>query len=189
MKISIRKFAKSDIPNKVRWINDPMNNTYLHYDLPLEIEKTELWFDKNKERKDRYDAVIEVDGIAVGLIGLLGIDNKNKKAEYYVVLGEREYLGKGIARKASELLLEYAFSDLRLNRVYLYTEVDNTAAVKSYEKIGFKREGIIKNDLFSKGRYVDRFLYGITKQDFYGYQNTPIHKISFALHLDRRFNR
>ena len=48
MKVSIRKFDKKDIPNKVNWINDPRNNAFLHYDLPLEIEKTEVWFERNK---------------------------------------------------------------------------------------------------------------------------------------------
>ena len=55
MHITIRKFERSDIANKVKWINDPANNRYLHYDLPLEIEKTEDWFDRNRDRTDRYD--------------------------------------------------------------------------------------------------------------------------------------
>ena len=71
MQISIRKFEESDIPNKVKWINDPRNNTYLHYELPLEIKKTEKWFEANKNRTDRYDAIILCDEIPVGLIGLL----------------------------------------------------------------------------------------------------------------------
>lgn len=174
MKVSIKKFENSDIPNKIRWINDPLNNEFLHYDLPLEFNKTSVWFENNKNRKDRYDAVIEVDGVSVGLIGLLGIDTKNKKAEYYITLGEREYLGKGIAKKASILILEYAFTELGLNRVYLYTEIDNTSAVKLYERVGFKCEGVLRNDLLSKGRYVDRYVFGITKKDFFHIADTPI---------------
>lgn len=177
MKVSIRKFEAYDIPNKVRWINDPRNNVFLHYDLPLEIPKTKIWFENNKNRTDRYDAVIEADGKPVGLIGLLSIDHKNKKAEYYVTIGERDYLGKGVARRASKLLLEYAFSGLGLNRVYLYVETENTSAVRSYEGIGFKREGVLKNDLFSKGRYVDRYVYGMIKKDFYHWQDTPIQMV------------
>lgn len=178
MKINIRKFEAGDIPNKVRWINDPCNNTFLHYDLPLEIDKTEKWFEKNCDRTDRYDAVIEADGKPVGLIGLLSIDHKNRKAEYYVTIGERSYLGRGVANQATKLLLGYAFSELGLNRVYLFTEVQNIAAVRSYERIGFRCEGILKNDLFCKGRFVDRYLYGITKHDFFRCVDTPIQMLS-----------
>ena len=132
---------------KVKWINDPANNAFLHYDLPLEIGKTEAWFEKNKDRTDRYDAVIEVDGTPVGLIGLLSVDNINKKAEYYVALGEREYLGTGVAGRALSMMIEYAFTEMGLNRIYFYTEVDNVAAAKSCERMGFRREGLLKNDL------------------------------------------
>lgn len=166
MQILLRKFEKSDIPNKVKWINDSENNTYLHYDLPLEIAKTEAWFEKNKDRQDRFDAVIEADGVSVGLIGLLEIDNKNKKAEYYVCLGEREAKGKGIAYQASIKLLEYAFNEISLNKVYLHTEYENISAQKLFERLGFEKEGLLKEDLIHNGRKVDRFFYGITKQGY-----------------------
>ena len=70
MKVTIREFRFEDIPSKISWINNPENNQFLHYDLPLEYEKTCIWFEKNKGRADRYDAVIEVNGTPVGLIGV-----------------------------------------------------------------------------------------------------------------------
>lgn len=166
MKVTIRRFERTDIPNKVRWINDPENNKYLHYDLPLEEGKTELWFEKNKERQDRYDGIIEMDGKAVGLIGLLSIDLRNKKAEYYVCLGQQDAKGKGVAKKASLLLLDYAFTALQLNKIYLYTERENTAAQALFERIGFEKEGLLKEDLIYMGRKVDRFCYGLTKREY-----------------------
>ena len=175
MEVRIRKFEVGDVPNKVRWINDPKNNVFLHYELPLEIAKTEAWYEQIKDRTDRYDAIIEADNVPVGIIGLLSIDKRNRKAEYYITLGERGYQGKGIATKASKLLLEYGFTELRLNRIYLYTEVENVPAVRLYERLGFRREGEIKNDLFVKGHFIDRYIYGITKAEYYHHTDTPIH--------------
>lgn len=166
MQITLRRFDSKDIANKVKWINDSQNNTYLHYDLPLEIEKTKIWFEKNKDRTDRFDAVIESDSIPVGLIGLLGIDLKNLKAEYYICIGEQSAKGKGIAKEASKKLLKYAFEDLKLNKVYLYTEKENILAQKLFEKLGFSKEGLLKEDLIYNGRKVDRFFYGFTKQEY-----------------------
>ena len=157
MKISIRKFESKDIPKKVEWINNSENNKYLHYDIPLKIEKTEKWFENNKDRTDRFDAVIEADGVPCGTIGLLSIDQKNKKAEYYIAMGEISLKG---------LLLEYAFNVLKLNRVYLFTEKENLIAQKLFEKVGFIREGLIREDIISRGKYVDRYIYGICKKDF-----------------------
>ena len=70
MKVTIRKFEHRDIVKKVEWINNPENNQFLHYDLPLEVTKTEKWFNSIVDRTDRYDAVIEADGIPCGTIGL-----------------------------------------------------------------------------------------------------------------------
>ena len=166
MQISISRFEEGDIENKIRWINNPNVNKYLHYDLPLEYDKTLQWFKNNKKRTDRYDAVIAADGVAVGLIGLLGIDNKNKKAEFYIALGETEYRGKGIAKEATRILLEYAFSELGMNKIYLYTERENVSAQRLFEKVGFQKEGLLKEDLIYNNRKVDRFFYGITKSEY-----------------------
>lgn len=161
MKITLRKFNSSDIPNKVRWINDERNNAYLHYDIPLEIEKTQKWYEAIKDRKDRYDAVIEADGIPVGLIGLLCIDDINKKAEYYISMGEHEYKRKGIAYEASLLILKYAFVELNLNKVYLNVDAKNTGACALYEKVGFTCEGTFEQDLWHRGEFIDRKRYAI----------------------------
>lgn len=177
MKVSIRKFEKTDIPNKVKWINDLRNNMYLHYDLPLEIEKTEKWYEKNKNRTDRYDAIILCDEIPIGVIGLLSVDND--KAEYYITIGEEEYKGKGIAKKASLLLLNKAFKEMRLKKVFLLTEVENISAQKLFESIGFINIGIDENKIYNQSsqKYVERYFYEILNKDFFNkinFKSTPI---------------
>ncbi len=167
MKVTIRKFEHRDIVKKVEWINNPENNQFLHYDLPLEVTKTEKWFNSIVDRTDRYDAVIEADGIPCGTIGLLNIDRKNKKAEYYIAMGEVSFKGKGVSTQASKLLIEYAFSTLDLNRIYLFTESENVIAQKLFEKVGFVREGLLHDDIISRGRFIDRYAYGLTKSDYF----------------------
>lgn len=159
MKVKIRKFIESDIPYKVRWINDKETNKYLHYDLPLTIDKTIEWFKSIKNKNNRADFTILVDNKPVGIIGLLNIDNKNRKAEFYVTIGEKK--GNGIGFEATKLLLEMAYRDYNLNKIYLYTEVNNIAAQKLFEKIGFIKEGYLKDDLIYSGRKIDRLLYAI----------------------------
>lgn len=166
MKISIRKFERKDIPKKVEWINNPENNQFLHYDIPICVEKTEKWFDSHEGETTRFDAVIEADGVPVGTIGLLEIDRENSKAEYYIAMGETKYKGKGVAKEASRLILEYGFKTLKLNRIYLFTEVENIAAQKLFEQVGFEREGIIRQDIVSHGKHVDRIVYGLLRKDW-----------------------
>ena len=166
--ISIRKFEKTDIHKKVEWINNPENNQFLHYDIPISVEGTERWFDSHQGEDTRYDAVIEADGVPVGTIGLLSIDRKNSKAEYYIAMGETAYKGKGIAKEASQLILAYGFEQLGLNRIYLFTEVENVAAQKLFERVGFVREGVVRQDIKRKERFMDRIMYGYLRENWGG---------------------
>lgn len=176
MKVSIRKFALNDIPKKIEWINNSENNQYLHYDLPLEYDKTVEWFNRTKDLSTRFDAVIEVDDIPVGLIGLLSINDHS--AEYYVSMGEPTYKGKGIATKASTAILNYAFRTLNLENVYLFTEVENTPAQALFSKIGFKIKSIRKEDILSHGKLVDRFEYVLKRSEWIS--ENELSKINFV---------
>lgn len=166
MEIKIREFQKDDIPYKVKWINDTENNQFLHYDLPLREDKTLLWFNSIKDRTDRADFTITYNGEPAGLIGLINIDNKNRKAEYYIALGGTAVKGKGIATTASELLIEESYRKYNLNKIYLFTEVDNRSAQKLFERIGFVKEGLLNGDLIQEGRKVDRFVYGLLVEEY-----------------------
>lgn len=166
MKVEIRKFTEADIPFKVEWINDKRNNQFLHYNLPLEEGKTIEWFRNLKNRTDRADYTITCDCKPVGLIGLINIDLHNRKAEYYITLGEQKFKGQGVATRASVLLLKMGFSVLQLNKIYLYTEVDNLPAQQLFELLGFLKEGHLKEDLIYKGSKVDRFYYGLLAEAF-----------------------
>lgn len=163
--VSVREFTCVDIERKVRWINDSENNQFLHYDIPLSIEKTTQWF-YNRDTKTRCDLVIEYEGVPVGLIGLLNIDRVHQKAECYISMGETQYKHKGIATSAMNLIFKMAFEVYGLNKVYLNVDSDNFIACRLYEKVGMRREGVFIQDLMHRGHLIDRVRYAILSKDF-----------------------
>lgn len=138
MDVILREFEETDVPRKVDWINNPANNQFLHYDLPLRIDRTTEWF-RRKDNSKRLDCVIEYNGTPVGLIGLLHIDKVNRKAEYYITIGENSFKQKGIAIKATKAIIDYALTVLDLHKVYLTVDARNTNAIRLYERSGFKQ--------------------------------------------------
>ena len=166
MIVTVRPFRESDIPDKVRWINDPANHRYLHYELPLTVEGTRQWYYRANNASDRFDGVILADGVSCGVIGLLRIDAEKSDAEFYVTVGEAAYRRRGAALAASRLVLRYAFRELGLSRVYLFTETGNLPAQHLFEKLGFVRERLLANDVFVNGRSADRYQYGVTDEAF-----------------------
>lgn len=163
--VTLRKFEQKDIKNKVNWVNDDRVNVYLHYDIPLSVDKTTEWFNKIKDNKNRLDCVIEMNGVSVGLIGLLDITEDS--AEYYVMLGDMAYSGQGIAYEASKLLLEIAFREYGLNSLNALTEVDNIPAQKLFEKLSFKKMERINQSAKNRGQWVDRFYYVLEMGDYH----------------------
>ena len=80
------------------------------------------------------------DEIPIGTIGLSGIDPDRRTAEYGILIGEPDYRGKGYAREASRLILDYAFATLGLNEVYLNLFADNLPARVLYGSLGFEED-------------------------------------------------
>ncbi|WP_321005676.1 GNAT family protein [Hungatella sp.] len=162
--VRIRKFTFEDIPMKIEYINNSANNEFLHYDLPLEYNKTVAWFEKNKDRTDRFDAVIEYCGEPVGLTGLLNIDYKNSKAEDYMIVGNTSYKRKGIATKAGTLMALYCFETLKLNRLYAFIEVGNPSLGLDLKR-GFHVEGYLRQSIRKGNIFVDRYVLGMSRRD------------------------
>jgi len=92
------------------------------------------------------------------------IDSVARKAEMAIVL-MKEHQGRGCALESVKLLLKYAFENLNLNRVSLKVAEKNERAVKLYERAGFRREGILRQDLFIDGEFMNTIAMGILKSD------------------------
>ena len=106
--------------------------------------------------------------IPAGLLGLRGVNWRSRYAEYWIYLGEASARGHGIADDASRLLLGFAFNRLGMHRVFLQVDSTNDRAVRLYQRLGFRQEGVLKQASFVDGRFVDRILYAMLAEEFIG---------------------
>ena len=137
MKVTIRPLQEKDAYISVMWRNDPevfkyTGNTYKN-EILLETELQ--WIRSVIKNKNEYRCAIEVDELYVGNIYLTDIDEQS--AQYHIFIGNKDYWGKGVAKSASILMLDYAFSNLRLKKVYLSVHFENKNALYLYKKLGF----------------------------------------------------
>ena len=112
----------------------------------------------------KHFAITDDEDIWVGTISLKNIDNEVNQAEYAIITSSKVH-GKGYAYNATKELLNYAFNDLNINRIYLNVLKDNIRANKFYLKCGFKLEGTFRQAIFVKGRIYDLNWYSIIKSD------------------------
>ena len=97
---------------------------------------------------------------------MLEIDWINRSAEFSCIFGEKKYWGKGYATKAIRQLFEHGFDKLNLHKIWLGTPVTNGAMAHIAENLGMIEEGMLTDQMFLEGEYVDVARFGILRSDW-----------------------
>lgn len=161
----IRKLEKTDLGERVAWMNCPEVYKTMHFTPPISLENTVIWFEKNRSDTSRFDMTFEDDkGQLVAMGGLTNIDYTTRKAEFYIFVNPTRQR-EGIGTEATNLLCQYGFDVLNLHKIYLFTNNSNFGARKTYEKVGFKLEGIHRDEIISDDRFDDRLYYGLLSDE------------------------
>jgi len=101
------------------------------------------------------------NGISIGAVAFLNFDANQHKAELRKIIGEPEYREKGYAKEATILWLKYGFKALGLKKIYLNTLNTNIRNIKLNEELGFKVEGILRNEVLIDEQYHDVLRMGL----------------------------
>ena len=101
----------------------------------------------------------------IGNIKLGPVNLIHRHAELGILIGEKAFWGRGYAREAIDLVLDYGFSRLNLHKIQLGVHADHAEAIQLYERLGFTREGLLRQHLFRDGTYRDKALYGLLREE------------------------
>lgn len=102
----------------------------------------------------------------VGMVNLTNIDYLNRKAEFSIMIGERSSFGKGLGTQTTYLMLDHAFEQLNLNKVYLTVLEINVRAKSLYKSVGFRQEGVMRQEVYKNGVYNDMILMSLLKEEY-----------------------
>jgi len=83
--------------------------------------------------------------------------------EIGVGVPEKTDRGKGYAREATELLVDYLFSGYPTERIAAFTDTENAPAQRILEKLGFMKEGVLRRSMFRDGRWTDIAVYAVLR--------------------------
>jgi RimJ/RimL family protein N-acetyltransferase len=167
-KVYLKLIEEKDLQKRVEWINNSDIQNTLNYDVPTSLAKTKAWFNKillDNSRREFSIFTVENDEY-VGFCGLFNIEMPIMKAELHSVIGNKEYHGGGYGTETYKLLMDYGFKELGLNKIYGYQLVYNYAAHRVVEKLGWKRDGLLRKDVLSHGEIKDRYIVSILKEDW-----------------------
>jgi ribosomal-protein-alanine N-acetyltransferase len=105
------------------------------------------------------------DGAFIGWCCLIEWNPDYRSATMGYCLDEAAW-GKGFATEAAGALLQWAFGALELNRVHAQTDTRNTASSRVLEKLGFVREGRLREDCIVDGDVSDSWVYGLLRREW-----------------------
>ena len=141
---------------------------YTEAEPPLDRQSARVRFARflrTAQQKGRMDLCIEADGRVVGSLDLYDVDRRAGSFQIasYICSSER---GKGYGRIGMQILLDYAFDELRLHKYNARIVAGNTASIALHRALGCKREGVISDMLYHEGRYFDLEWWGMTEDEY-----------------------
>ena len=107
------------------------------------------------------------DNLLIGSVTLFNLDFVHRRAEIGYALG-REHWRQGYMNETLMAVLKYAFEVLDLHRIEADVDPRNTASIRTLEKLGFKREGYLRERWQVNGEIQDAFFFGLLRQEWVG---------------------
>ena len=166
--VRLRAYEKSDADALFRWFSDEDVTRWLGPpNFPSRAHQERFIESASASGDDaKYFAIETLDGKLIGDCGLRFIDWKSRKAEFFITIGEKPFWGKGFGSDALQIVIRLAFDKMNLNRLWLSVLVDNPRAVRCYEKCGFVREGLLRQESYVDGKYRDVLMMALLREDY-----------------------
>ena len=167
--VYLRALEPADVERTLRWHNDAeLYQTLVGPFRFVSREAEEKWLtEKLQYSTTEVNLAVCVRESAqhIGIITLRNIDPVARHGELGLFIGEPSARGKGYGRSAVRQLLDHAFNDLGLQRVYLFVLEENAVARKVYQDCGFELEGQLRRHAFKGGAWRNLLVMGICSGD------------------------
>lgn len=159
-KVILRGLEKEDVRGSwFNWFNNSEVTKYMERGIYPNTREGLTEFYHRVAHGNTSDLVLAIiwknNGKHIGNIGLHKIDPVHRKAEFGIVIGEKNYWGRGAGQEATSLITRHGFDKLNLHKIYLGVRSDHKAGIQAYSRAGFRKEGLLKEELYRDGRYHD----------------------------------
>jgi UDP-4-amino-4,6-dideoxy-N-acetyl-beta-L-altrosamine N-acetyltransferase len=166
--IYLRPLDRDDAALVVPWINDPKLRPMLRTKKAINVQSEIDFIDRTtgSEHDLVLGIVLKENDRLIGLLGFHEIDFYNRHCVFGISVGDKEFQNQGHGSAATRLLLGHAFETMNLNRVELLVYEYNERAIRAYTRIGFKKEGVLRQENYREGRYWDTWVMAILREEW-----------------------
>jgi [ribosomal protein S5]-alanine N-acetyltransferase len=170
-RLLLRKITLNDASDMFEYASNPEVSEYTMWSTHTSIEDTKYFLKsltKMYKRKELVDwgIVHKAEKKFIGTCGYVEWSMTHSRAEIGYALSAR-YWREGYMSEAVNAIIEFGFREMLLNRIVGRCEVNNIASARVMEKVGMQLEGILRQQLFVKGRYWDLKIYSLLREEFF----------------------
>ena len=168
-RLYLRPLEESDIgEDYVGWLNDFDVTRYLETGVfPSTAESIRQYLDRFQDSTtDIIFAIVDCEtGQHIGNVTLNRIDWVHRTADTGLMIGRKEFWGKGYATEAWSLVVGHAFQRLGLRKITAGVVDDNKASLTALQKVGFQIEGRLRDGVWCDGQFRDKLLMGLQRDE------------------------
>lgn len=173
-RVNLRPLTSEDAQVLALWMNsDEITHVMFTGQRPMNVEQ--LTGEIRQQTESPANTVFLIEDRKtqrpIGYAGLYDVHPTARKAEFRILIGAKEFWNNGYGTEVTELLTFYGFDRLNLNKVWLGVIDENKAAVRAYEKAGFREEGRLRQELYRNSRYYDAIRMSILRDEYYPAMN------------------
>jgi RimJ/RimL family protein N-acetyltransferase len=168
-KVRLRPLVIPDAPRLVALLGDPAVTRNLRLRTPVTLGAEREFIAALAHATDQLVLGITAadDGRLLGVCGLHQLGDPARQAELGLFLGGPEEWGKGFGTEVTRLLCGHGFEVLGLNRIWLHVYADNARGLRAYERVGFRREGLLRQAALRDGEHVDVVAMGLLTSEWH----------------------
>lgn len=182
-RVKLSAIEPDDIPAIVRWRNLPdVYSGFIEFEPLSTTQQTaflagltpsgsrRLWLINAREQTPATgdaSSTTKPHLVPVGTVGIMDLDWRNRRCEFGpIFIGELDYRGRGIARDAEVLVLDYCFNHLGLHKVIAHVPESNSEVIRLHEVCGFQRDILFREHIFRRGRFEGLHLLSCLADEF-----------------------
>jgi RimJ/RimL family protein N-acetyltransferase len=150
------------------WMRDPAVHAGVGLRTEPTLEKTYEWLNRALADTDTWAFAVLLAGRHVGNVVLDRRDRYLQTARLSIYIGEVSARGRGVGTTGVYRAARTAFNDWGLHKLWLTARAENAAALAAYERVGFRREGLLRDEFLYAGQRHDAVYMGLLRADFAG---------------------
>lgn len=165
--IYLRPITADDTGLVLGWRNSPEIVNNFIYRKQISVAEHMDWLENKVQKGLVHQFVICAadTGTPLGSVYIQNFDEDNRRAEWGLFLGTEGAHGRGVGTRTGNIIIDYAFGMLDLHKMTSRVLACNKPCIRMNEKLGYRQEAYLREELFIDGKYEDLILYGALKGD------------------------